>query len=283
MRKQSKIGVVDVGGGLRGIYAAGIFDYCMEHSITFDYAIGVSAGGANLASFAARQPGRNYRFYTTYSRRKEYMSLKNFVFKRSYIDMQYVYGTLSRKSGEDPLDYETLKNNPMELEIVATNADTGKPIYFSKSDIHQDRYDVFMASSSIPFVCRPQMINGIPCYDGALGDPIPFNRAFKAGCDKVVVILTKPVNTVRDPLKDMRIADLIRHKYPYAAWRLNRRAKTYNDSVEEAKKLQAQGKVLIIAPESTCGLTTLTQDVEKLDRLYHLGYKDAERLNTFCR
>ena len=28
-----KIGVVDVGGGLRGIYAAGIFDYCLDNDI----------------------------------------------------------------------------------------------------------------------------------------------------------------------------------------------------------------------------------------------------------
>ena len=25
-----KIGIVDVGGGLRGIYAAGVLDYCMD-------------------------------------------------------------------------------------------------------------------------------------------------------------------------------------------------------------------------------------------------------------
>ena len=28
-----KNGVVDVGGGLRGIYAAGVLVYCMEHVI----------------------------------------------------------------------------------------------------------------------------------------------------------------------------------------------------------------------------------------------------------
>lgn len=42
-----KIGVVDVGGGLRGIYAVGVPDYCMEHGIRFDLGIGVSTGSAN--------------------------------------------------------------------------------------------------------------------------------------------------------------------------------------------------------------------------------------------
>lgn len=36
--------VVDVGGGMRGIYAAGVLDYCMDHEITFDLGVGVSAG-----------------------------------------------------------------------------------------------------------------------------------------------------------------------------------------------------------------------------------------------
>ena len=31
-----KIGVVDVGGGLRGIYAAGVLDYCMDQGIHFE-------------------------------------------------------------------------------------------------------------------------------------------------------------------------------------------------------------------------------------------------------
>lgn len=46
-----KTGVVDVGGGLRGIYAAGVLDYCMDHGIRFDLGIGVSTGSANLASY----------------------------------------------------------------------------------------------------------------------------------------------------------------------------------------------------------------------------------------
>ena len=57
-----KIGVVDVGGGFRGIYAAGVFDYCLDNNITFDLCIGVSAGSANIASYMANQPRRNYQF-----------------------------------------------------------------------------------------------------------------------------------------------------------------------------------------------------------------------------
>lgn len=55
------------GGGLRGIYAAGVSDYCMDQGIRFVVGIGMSAGSANLASYTAGQKGRNYQFYTEYA------------------------------------------------------------------------------------------------------------------------------------------------------------------------------------------------------------------------
>ena len=61
-----KIGVVDVGGGLRGSFGAGVLDYCMEQGIRFDFGIGVSAGAANISSYMANQRGRNFVFYTEY-------------------------------------------------------------------------------------------------------------------------------------------------------------------------------------------------------------------------
>lgn len=65
-----------------------------------DVGIGVSAGSANVSSYIAGQKGRNYKFYAEYSARKEYMSLHNFLVKKSYIDMDYLYGELSNSGGE---------------------------------------------------------------------------------------------------------------------------------------------------------------------------------------
>ena len=90
-----KTALIDVGGGLRGVYAAGVLDYCLDEKIAFDLCIGISAGSANVAAYLAGQRGRNYRYYTQYPFRKEYMSLQNFRRKKSYLDLEYIYGTLS--------------------------------------------------------------------------------------------------------------------------------------------------------------------------------------------
>lgn len=275
-----KTGVIDVGGGLRGIYAAGVLDYCLEQNIRFDLCIGISAGSANLASFAAGQKGRNYRFYTEYALRKQYMGMGNFFRKRSFVDMDYVYGTLSRADGEDPLDYPALRDNPMEFWVVATDALTGRAKYFRKDDVRQDDYSIMKASSSIPFVCPPYSVQGTPYFDGALGNPVPIRKAFKLGCDRVVLILTKPENLIRTPGRDVKLAALIRRKYPAAAKKLCQRARRYNESVAFTQEYARQGKALIIAPDDTCGADTLKKDKRALQRLYEKGYRDGRKIEA---
>ncbi len=276
-----KIGVVDVGGGLRGIYAVGVLDYCMDQGIRFDVGIGVSAGSANLASYAAGQRGRNYQFYTEFAFRKKYMSLGNFITKKTYVDMDYVYGTLSNSDGENPLDYPALRDNPMEFYVVATDALTGEPKYFDKEDIRQDDYSIMKASSAIPFVCKPYEVQGALYYDGALGDPVPVEKAFRLGCDRVVVILTKPKSVLRNSKRDEKLAAGIRKRYPAAAEKLCKRAQRYNESVALSQEYARQGKVLIIAPDDTCGVDTLKKDKKSLQRLYDKGYSDGKKISDY--
>lgn len=276
-----KIGIVDVGGGYRGIYAAGIMDRCMQMGLWFDLGIGVSAGSANIASYCARQPQRNLKFYTEYGLRKEYAGIGNYLRKRSYIDLQYIYGTLTNSDGEYPIDYDTMMANPMETITVITNAHTGQPRYVSKRELIRDQYTPFMASSAIPGVCRPIWYEGVPCYDGALSDPVPVQKAFDLGCDQVVLVLTLPENTIRTSEKDERLAKRIKKEFPSAAEALAGRAKKYNEGVALVRRYAAEGKLLILAPDDTCGVHTLCRDAKVMKMLYAKGFADADRIASF--
>ncbi len=276
-----KTGIIDVGGGFRGIYACGVLDVCLDRGICFDLAIGVSAGSANLASFLAGQRGRNFVFYTEYGTRKRYASVWNFLRKRSYVDLNYVYSTLSNHDGENPLNYAALRDNPAEFLVVATNAETGEAMYFEKRDIGPDAYDVFKASSSIPVVGPPYFIGGTPYFDGALSDPVPVEKAFACGCDRVVVLLTKPENVIRTSEQDEKLAARIRKKYPRAAENLCERATRYNAGVALAQDYAKQGKALIVAPDDTCNVRTLSRHPADLKRLYQKGQTDAEKIRAF--
>ena len=278
-----KTGIIDIGGGMRGIYAAGVFDRCMDEDLKFDLCIGVSAGSANAASYLSGQRGRNYTFYTQYAFRPEYMSFENYLRTGSYIDMDYVYGTLSDSHGEDPFDYAAFAENPTQLLVVGTDARTGRAKYFDKSDFSLDNYAPMKASSAIPGVCHPYPIGDQLYFDGALGDTIPIRKAFSMGCDKVVLILTKPKDRVRKPGKDLILAKRIARRYPNAARRMRLRADWYNLGVQLAKGYEAQGKALIVAPDDTCGVDTLTRDKDAMDRLYQKGYADAAAIRAFLQ
>ena len=278
---RQKIGAVDVGGGTRGIFGAGVLDRCMDLGIRFDHFVGVSAGSANGASYLAGQRGRNFVFYNEYAFRKEYMSLDNLMHNGSYLNLDYIYSTLSNEDGEYPLDYDAMMANPCGFEIVATNAVTGRPIYFRKEEIERNSYVFFKASCCVPGIDKPYFVGKTPCYDGGLADPIPYKRAFRAGCDKVVVILTKPRDTVRNSGKDRLLAAAIAADYPKAAEAWIDRAKVYNRSIEEIFELEKEGKVLIIAPKSIGVLKTLSQDHAALEDLYEQGLSAADSIPGF--
>lgn len=277
------IGVIDVGGGLRGIYGAGVFDRCLDDEVYFDCCIGVSAGSANTASFLAGQKGRNYLFYHDYAFRKEYMSFYSLIKTGSYIGLDYVYGTLTNTGGENPINYENIKKYGGIYNVVSTDAETAEPVYFTKDDLSLDNYRIFNASSCIPIVCKPVEINGRKYYDGGVADPVPIDRAFSLGCDKIVLVLTRPIDEKKQQGADSKAAAVLKHRNPPVAEKLRARAEKYNTAVERAKELQKEGKCLIIAPDDCCGITTLSKNKDSLERLYKKGYNDGKIIKEFIK
>ena len=113
-----KTAVVDMGGGMRGVFSAGIYDALMDKkSYPFDFAVGISAGASNLSTYISGQRGRLIRYYTVYPWRKEYMGFGNILRKGVYINLEYVYETLSFPDGEDtPRLVEDYKARLKDLE-----------------------------------------------------------------------------------------------------------------------------------------------------------------------
>lgn len=278
-----KIGVIDVGGGLRDIYGAGVFDYCLDKNIKFDYCIGISAGSANLLSFLAKQKGRNYKYYTEYAFRKEYMSVENYIKDHNYVGLDYIYSDLSNSDGEYPLDFEEAKNSGVPFYIVTTNALTGKAEYFEMEDMSQDHYDIIKASCDVPVANEAYLINDIPYYDGGIADPIPVIKCFEDGCDKVILVLTRPKDYERSKGKDEIMAKLFENEYPLAAKALCNRAEKYNLELALVKEYEKLGKALIIAPDDIGNMHTLTRDKEAMKELYVKGYMDAKAIEEFIK
>ena len=272
-------GVIDVGGGTRGAYGAGVFDYFLDNGIDFDYCIGVSAGSANCASYLGGQRSRNYRFYTDYGFRKEYMGFGNLIKTGSYINFRYIYGTLSNSDGEDPLDYDKILDNKAIYKIVATDAESGEAVYFDKTHgMSSDNYLALMASCCVPLANKPVVINNHKYFDGGVADPVPIDKAIEDGCTKLVIILTKPVTMGDNVKRNARAARLLKWKYPNAAAALKSRSELYSQSLKKALQFEKEGKAVVIAPSDISGMGTLTKDLASIKKLYESGMKDADKI-----
>ncbi len=282
-----KLGLVIEGGGMKCAYTSGILDLMMDDQIKPDYVIGVSAGAACGASFVAGQRDRNKRFFVDYVNRPDYMGWTAFRHSGgNFFNLEYIYQDLTGEGGEDELDYDAIMNNPCELWAVATDAETGLPHYFNKDDLFPDDYSVYMASCAIPVACRPVEIENHLYYDGGCSDSIPVRRALEDGCDKVIVILCRPKDTVREPEKYQKLYRTVLHRYPKLVHNLDVRHDKYNATMRAIRKLEEKGHALIIAPEEPLDITTYTKDPETLDRLYETAvheYADyRQRLLDFC-
>lgn len=74
-----KKGLVMEGGAMRGMFTAGVIDVMMEHQITFDGAMGVSAGAVFGCNYKSNQPGRVIRYNAAYCNKPQYAGLRTFL------------------------------------------------------------------------------------------------------------------------------------------------------------------------------------------------------------
>lgn len=276
-----KTGIVDVGGSFRAIFGSGVFDSCLDLGIEFDYAIGVSAGAANLASFLAKQRGRNALFFGEYGFRKEFAGVSNLFRGDDFMNLEYIYATLSNSDGENPLDFEEMTKSKTECYVVTTEAEQGIPVYFKINEMEKDNYAFLKASCALPVACKPFPIGDKLYYDGGVSDPVPIDKAFADGCDKVVLILNRPVDILSEAGMDFKAARILRKKYPRIADLLIYHHKMYDETVKRAKRYAEEGRLLIISPEDSYGVSTFSRTAEGLKLLYQDGLKQGERIKQF--
>lgn len=272
--KLSKLGLVVEGGGMKCAYSAAVLDRFLDDGITFDYAIGVSAGSGNIASFLAGQRERNLRFYTEYIHDKEYFGIYPLKTTGSIFGLEYIYQQITGSEGKDPLDIETLQANPTEFEVTATDAITGKPHYFSGKMLKKDDCSIIMAGASIPAVCPPVKIEGRNYYDGGVSDSIPVDHALEKGCDRIVVITSKPRDYVKEPQKFHNAYAWKCHRYPKIVEALDHRHEMYMKQKERLYQLEKEGTAFVFAPSKKLRMSTYDMKEKDNRALYDLGLKD---------
>ena len=268
-------GLVLEGGGMKGIYTAGVLDFFMEKDLYFQNAYGVSAGACHLCSYISKQPKRAYHVSLDYLKDKNYCSMRSLLTTGDLFNVKMCYDTIPNKLL--PYDYKEAARYEGNAYAVVTNLETGKAEYLPMKEMHKDIINV-RASASLPLVSRIVMIDGKPYLDGGMADPIPIRHAIKDRNARNVVILTKETDYIRKPTPSAQL-EMIRLRYanyPKLYELMANRHNAYNDTLRFIEGQVAHGRAFVIRPKEANDIGRIEKDRKKLEKLYELGYEDAK-------
>ncbi|MBQ7634067.1 MAG: patatin family protein [Bacteroidaceae bacterium] len=272
MKTTTQSGLVLEGGGMRGVFTAGVLDAFMEMGLEFPYCVAVSAGACNGLSYMSRQPGRAKKSNIDILKKHGFIGVKYLWSQHSVFDLKTMYDKLPNRLL--PFDYDACFNNPMRFEMVCTDCASGRPVYLSETSDRRRLLDICRASSALPYVCPIVMVDGRPLLDGGIADSIPVVRAMSEGYRHNVVVLTRH-RGYRKTERDIRIPRFVYGRYPRLRVLLSRRVFAYNEQLALVERLEDEGKITVIRPEKPVRVGRLETDTSLLTALYDEGYRIA--------
>ena len=274
VNKKEKTGLVLEGGGLRGIFTAGVLDFFLEKNIEFDGCIGVSAGSCHACIYLSIQYKRAFNVSVDYLDDKRYCSMHSLITTGDLFGVDFVYGEIPDKL--NPIDNDTFMKSRTRFQAVITNCRTGEAEYPDVKDFRTDTVYI-RASSSLPFLSKMVKINGELYLDGGVSDSIPIKKSIENGNIKNIIIMTRDKKYRKKQSKLGKISAIRYKKYPKFVELMNTRFSRYNEILEYIYELERQGKVFIIQPETPLNLGRIEKNREKLTNVYNIGYKEAEK------
>lgn len=270
-------GLVLEGGGMRGTFTSGVLDGFMKNEAYFHYVVAVSAGACNGLSYMSHQIRRARISNIDFLAKYKYLGVRHLLTQGCIFDRKLLYEDFPEKLL--PYDYDAFFRNPDEFEMVTTNCLTGQPCYLSERRDRQRVIDIVKASSSLPYVSKIVMVDGIPMLDGGIVDSIPVEHAREKGHKTNVLVLTRNKGW-RSTEKDRKIPHFIYKNYPRLRVVLSHRCEAYNRQLDLVDELERRGEVVCIRPERPMEVGRMERDVEKLERLYEEGFQLGEK---FCK
>jgi predicted patatin/cPLA2 family phospholipase len=270
----AKTGLVLEGGGMRGLFTAGILDVLMENNVTFDGVVGVSAGATFGCNFISHQIGRTLRYNMSQRKNPKYMGIRSLIKTGDYVGGEYAYHVLPTKL--DVFDFEAFEKNPTEFHVVTTNVRTGEAIYHRIDKVDYTGMEWIRASASMPIISRPVAIGDYEMLDGGIADSIPLRYFESEGFKRNIVILTQPKGFKKKLTKLMPVFKATMRKYPAIIEGMSKRHLMYNRELDYITQQQMAGKCLVICPSDTLPIGRTSLNAKKMQHVYDMGRKAGE-------
>jgi len=161
-----KISFVLSGGGARGIAHLGFIEAMNEIGVKPDLISGTSAG-AIIGAFIAN--GYSPQETLSIIQKSKIFDFVSFTLGKGLLSMRN-----ANKAYHKYLNISKFEDLPLELKIIATNIETGaEKCFHEKGSI----IEPVIASSSIPTLFEPMVIDGVHYVDGGVVNNFPVEYA----------------------------------------------------------------------------------------------------------
>lgn len=270
-----KTGLVLEGGAMRGLFSAGVMDVLMENSITFDGAVGVSAGACFGCNYKSGQNGRAIRYNLRFCNDKRYCSTSSLITTGNIFNAEFCYHSIPDEL--DIFDSRTFEENPMKFFTVSTDIETGKAVYhcMKKADYHELEW--LRASASIPLFAKTVELDGRKMLDGGISDSIPLKFMESRGYDKNIVVLTQPRNFIKRQSRLLALVKITYRKYPEFIRTFEKRPAMYNNELKYIRKAESEGRAFVIAPPEKLPIGHVEHEQDRLLEVYRTGRNTANK------
>lgn len=259
------------GGGLRGIYTAGVLDAFMKNKIKVDTVIGVSVGALFGINYLSNQRGRVIRYNLDNIKNKNYMGISSLIRTGNIMNKDFCFDKLIYET--DPFDFETFNKSKTDFYCVVTNVVTGKPEYIKIDDI-ENQLEYLRASGSMPVVSRIVHIRGKEYLDGGISDSVPIKWGLKNGYKKIIVVETRPKDYRKKKHNNFLFKRFYKN-YPKFVETYSNRYKVYNKTKEYIESLEEEKRVFVIRPSELVKISRIEKNKDKIQEMYRLGMRDA--------
>ena len=285
-------GLILEGGGMRAGFVAGALMALMDKGLVdFHVALAVSASIPTLAYFAAGQREEMEKVWREELNTPKLVCYRNIPasslalsVKRPILDIDYlVYEVFKKKY---PLDIQALLRSKTTCLFALTKSPDASLAFLSPGDY--DIYDTFKAALAVPGAYPQTVRVGNNEYvDGGTANPLPVTSLLDKKMNKVMAVLTKPLDCESEPPNFLERAFIWRYlqRYDWLWEKLWESAHAYNEQVLLLEQLahERPARAFIICPENTLPARFITRDRRKINRTIDLGYRKVKSLEHEIR
>lgn len=268
-----KTSLVLEGGGMRGVYTAGALTWLIDNGIEFDNAYGISTGAVHLCSFLMKDKKNLFDFSVDYITDKKAMFLPAILRSGCIVDYDYLFNDLMVNKAH--YDMSKLKDTRTSGKVGVYDLNLGETIYL---DVKKMNTNELKASTSLPLIGKVVKENGRELLDGGITEMIPISESIKDGCNRHLIITTKPAGYTRKPAKKaiVKLMSTVYSKCPNIGRDYEIRHLNYQKQIDAIKKLEEKKEAVYIYPTKTSKVTRLGGKREELVELFELGMADME-------